>query len=107
MTPLKSIRKNCLWCANNFPAEVRICSCKNCSLFPFRMGKKTKKGSLIKVIKRHCFNCGEGTAQKVRACDLTDCFLFPYRNGESPAHKQLWANRLKRAFPRKKQGLLS
>lgn len=52
------------------------------------MGKKTVKGSLVKVIKKRCLDCcGEGTAQEVRKCDQVDCDVFPYRNGKNPNRK--------------------
>lgn len=37
-TPLKAIRAKCLDCAYN-AAEVRLCPCTDCALYPFRLGK--------------------------------------------------------------------
>lgn len=39
MTPLKAIRAKCLDCCCGQAKGVRLCTCQNCSLFPFRMGK--------------------------------------------------------------------
>jgi len=38
MTPLQSIRKNCLECSNNQPSEVKNCIIKDCHLYAFRLG---------------------------------------------------------------------
>ena len=38
MTPMKAIRANCLDC-NGTPNEVKLCTCKDCPLWPFRLGK--------------------------------------------------------------------
>lgn len=39
MTPLKAIRFKCLDCCGGQANEVRLCSCVDCTLYPFRMGK--------------------------------------------------------------------
>ena len=44
LTPVKAIRAKCLDCCCGHPSEVRICTAKNCSLFPYRMGKRPKTG---------------------------------------------------------------
>ena len=38
MTPMKAIRANCLDC-NGTANEVKLCPCKDCPLWPFRLGK--------------------------------------------------------------------
>jgi hypothetical protein len=38
MSPLKAIREKCLDC-NGSALEVKLCPCKDCSLYPFRFGK--------------------------------------------------------------------
>lgn len=40
MTPIKAIRAKCLDCSANQIVEVRECHIKNCSLWPYRMGKR-------------------------------------------------------------------
>lgn len=37
--PVKAIRAKCLDCCCGNAAEVNLCSCKDCSLYPFRFGK--------------------------------------------------------------------
>ena len=38
LSPLKSIRQKCLDCMYDQPSEVRLCPCKDCALYPYRMG---------------------------------------------------------------------
>ena len=42
MTPIKAIRAKCLDCCCGQLAEVRLCPCDNCPLWPYRMGKRPK-----------------------------------------------------------------
>ena len=105
MTPLKSIRKFCLWCCCDQRAEVRKCTKAperhpkiECPFYLYRFGKRPKiddkpvKGSPMKLIKLKCLDCGNGTAQAVRNCEFKDCPIYPYRNGKNPARKAVWAN---------------
>jgi len=39
ITPLNSIRAYCLWCCCESKKDVRQCSAKCCTLYPFRLGK--------------------------------------------------------------------
>jgi hypothetical protein len=39
-TPMKAIRRKCLDCAGGSSQEVGLCPAHNCSLFPFRFGKR-------------------------------------------------------------------
>lgn len=92
MTPLQSIRKNCLRCANYSPKEVKLCPCVDCDLYHLRMGKKEIKGSAIKRIRQHCLDCQEN-AKAVRFCSHLNCYLYAYRMGKSPAHRKSCLNR--------------
>lgn len=38
LTPLKAIREKCLDCMCDQPGEVRLCTCHDCPLYPYRMG---------------------------------------------------------------------
>ena len=38
MNPMKAIRAKCLDC-NGTASEVKLCPCKGCALWPFRLGK--------------------------------------------------------------------
>lgn len=44
-TPIKAIRKKCLDCCNDQVAEVRHCHKTECTLHPYRMGKRPKVGN--------------------------------------------------------------
>lgn len=37
--PIKAIREKCLDCCGGSTLEVKNCTCENCHLFPFRLGK--------------------------------------------------------------------
>lgn len=37
-TPIQAIRKKCIDCSGGSTKEVRLCPCKDCDLYPFRMG---------------------------------------------------------------------
>ena len=39
LTPIKAIRKYCLDCSGDSVNEVKICPCKDCFLYPYRLGK--------------------------------------------------------------------
>lgn len=39
MTPIKAIRAKCLDCCCGQVNEVKLCSCPDCSLHPYRLGK--------------------------------------------------------------------
>ena len=40
LTPMKAIRKKCIDCCGGSMQEVRFCTCEDCPLFGFRMGKR-------------------------------------------------------------------
>lgn len=42
-TPIKAIRKYCLECSAESVKEVRECHLNNCTLWPYRMGRRPKK----------------------------------------------------------------
>ncbi|MBN1102741.1 MAG: hypothetical protein JXL84_04915 [Deltaproteobacteria bacterium] len=43
LTPLKSIRLNCIECMGFQPSLVRECSSPLCPLYPFRMGRGSRR----------------------------------------------------------------
>ena len=43
LTPVKAIRAKCLDCTNNQYTEIKECNITNCSLHPYRFGKRPKK----------------------------------------------------------------
>jgi len=42
ITPLKAIRLKCLDCTVGQVKEIRECLIKDCTLYPYRMGKRPK-----------------------------------------------------------------
>ena len=45
LSPLKSIRQKCLDCCCGQMAEVKLCPCEDCALYPYRMGHNpSRKG---------------------------------------------------------------
>ncbi len=95
-SPLKSIRKRCIDCAETW-AEVKICnadkdngSIEKCPLFPFRLGKTVKGMSRIKAIYKYCLWCTQskdkrGIEEKCSGdIEKYECPLFPYRFGKNP-----------------------
>jgi len=46
MTPLKSIRKNCLECSAGSAKEVRLCQIEDCPLYRFRFGKNPSRAGI-------------------------------------------------------------
>ena len=55
MTPVQSIRKYCLDCCCGSPKEVRLCPCKDCFLYTFRLGTNSNflKENCEKVKEYH------------------------------------------------------
>jgi len=43
-SPLKAIRNHCLECMGYQAKEVKNCPAKECWLWPYRMGKRPKRG---------------------------------------------------------------
>ena len=44
-TPIKAIRAHCINCCGDQIKEVKYCTVKDCSLYPYRMGHRPKTGS--------------------------------------------------------------
>ena len=40
MTPIKAIRSKCVDCCNGQRTEVKRCPCRDCPLWPYRMGHR-------------------------------------------------------------------
>lgn len=47
LTPMKAIRKKCLDCCCGQRLEVKLCTCKNCPLYVYRMGKRPRDDKSI------------------------------------------------------------
>ena len=90
-TPLQSIRRYCLWCANGQYNEVKFCPDKDCVLWPLRFGKGKKGTRYLRAIRKKCLDCSAFSPQEVRDCSFNEklgtddgCYLFPYRYGKRP-----------------------
>lgn len=46
LTPIKAIRAKCLECSCGQQKEIRLCTIKSCSLYPYRMGHRPKADTL-------------------------------------------------------------
>ena len=55
-TPVKSIRKYCLELCSLTPKEVRLCTCLDCPLYFYRMGKRPSKKTIENVVKHKAKN---------------------------------------------------
>jgi hypothetical protein len=42
LTPIRAIRKHCLDCQGGHYKEVRLCPSADCTLHPYRMGKRPR-----------------------------------------------------------------
>ncbi len=47
LTPIKAIRAKCIDCSCGSLREVRECHMKDCTLWPYRMGKRPKNDKYI------------------------------------------------------------
>lgn len=51
-TPMRAIRRKCLDCVCGSAKEVELCAIEDCSLYPYRFGKRPttiRKTSYVKV----------------------------------------------------------
>ncbi len=80
-TPLRAVRKYCLWCMKENPNEVRLCPSNDCFFYYLRSGKREKKISVMKSIRARCRDCGEGSWQAIKACEFPECPLYTRRSG--------------------------
>jgi hypothetical protein len=49
LTPVKAIRAKCLDCMGGSSKEVKLCNILECSLFPYRLGKRPKQEKRIEI----------------------------------------------------------
>ena len=112
-TPLKAVRRHCLWCCNGSFSEIKLCPAKACPLWPFRHGHRpnaedraavadqrlfplerdltgaTFHGSALRAIRLRCIDCSGNSDVDVRACKFgpghpTPCDLHHFRLGRNP-----------------------
>ena len=99
LTPLRAIRKKCLWCCLDSAKEVRLCAITECTLHPYRLGKRPKRPKRpkgpengngltpVKAIRKKCLDCSAYLPAEVRRCQIRDCVLYEYRMGKNPTLK--------------------
>ena len=86
MTPLKAIRRHCLWCANDQVQEVNLCPAVECPLHAYRFGKmpEIQNPSPLGAIRKRCLDCVAGSYQEVATCATISCTLHMFRFGKNP-----------------------
>lgn len=94
VSPIRSIRKYCLWCCIDSKEEIKLCPIFNCSLHAYRLGKRNSEpaSTPVKAIRMTCLDCSVYSPSEVKNCEHTDCSLFPYRLGKNPNRKGIGGN---------------
>ncbi len=91
LTPLKAIREHCFECSGWSFLERKNCEHTECSLYPYRFGKRPKekpKYTPVRAMRQFCIECA-GTVYKDRElCPANECYLYPYRLGKNPGQKR-------------------
>lgn len=95
LTPLQSIRKECLYCMGGSSQIVNGCETITCTLWPYRTGiiQPGADRRLLRIIRAFCLECVEGYAE-VKNCtgkmiDGHKCNFHQYRLGKRPKmHEQ-------------------
>ena len=97
MTPLRAIRRHCLWCANNQAQEVNLCPATRCPLNPYRSGKMPdiENPSPLGAIRKRCLDCVGGSFQDVSGCTTESCTLHLFRFGKNPNYGEKMRTRAK------------
>lgn len=102
MTPLKAIRKFCVWFAGGaqYAAIGEKCDVPPV-LRPYRFGRMPTKEERaqeprvlkpLAAIKSWCKQCSHCSPGGVEGCDIDDCLLHQYRMGTDPARKGAGGN---------------
>lgn len=100
LTPLKAIRKKCIWCMNDQAYQIRFCTCKDsCTLYPYRLGSVPNPKpalTVLKAIRENCYNCAEFSYEDRQNCDFKEeCPLWPYHLGHNPKRKGIGNENIK------------
>lgn len=97
VSPIKSIRKYCLWCCIDNKKEIKLCPSFECSLHQYRLGKRNSKSAStpVKAIRMTCLDCSVYSPSEVKNCEHTDCPLYAYRLGKNPNRKGIGGKTLK------------
>jgi len=91
LTPLKAIRKYCLWCCLENNTEVKQCPVTSCAIHPYRFGHRNQDAAKTpcKAIKAKCTDCSGFDAKERNNCKFSDCRLYEFRNGHNSAKRNL------------------
>lgn len=112
LTPIKSIRKYCLWCCQGSKMEIKLCTVFDCPLYQYRIGRKIKKSEFrilnpkmtdedfkrivfltpVKAMKSRCEYCSNFKKKGIRNCEFKDCSLYSYRLGKNPSRSGIGGN---------------
>lgn len=111
VSPLRALRRHCLWCCNGSSMEVKLCPAKVCPLWRFRLGRRPTAedkaavadmpiypferptaggeyhkngGTALKAIRRKCCDCSGGSLIGASGCTVRECALHPFRTGRNP-----------------------
>lgn len=84
-TPLRAIRRFCLWCCCDSSNEVTHCPAHECALWEYRAGHRPAQATRtpMRALRAKCLDCVENSAE-VRRCVNDDCPLYVYRTGHRP-----------------------
>jgi hypothetical protein len=84
-TPLRAIRRFCLWCCCDSSNEVTHCSTHGCALWEYRAGRRPQQAILtpLRAVRARCLDCVENSGE-VRRCLSVECPLHVYRMGHRP-----------------------
>lgn len=98
LTPLQSIRKECLNCMGGTSKLVVECETITCVLWSCRTGRIAESADrrLLRVIRQFCLQC-VGSSDEVRKCtgkmlDGIVCSFHQYRRGKRPKKHEQEAN---------------
>ncbi len=102
MTPLKAIRKHCLYCMGGSYQLVRDCQSTACPLYPLRLKRAVKGVGPLRQIRAFCKQC-VGGPYEVKKCDPyfldgETCSLYCYRSGKRPKGAGSFASNLNENF---------
>ena len=80
-TPLKAIRKYCLWDMQGSYKEIERCPEleADCPFLPFRFGEETQENNPLMAIRLVCLHCVGGRWKDIFDCEDKDCSLYSFR----------------------------
>lgn len=112
LSPLRTIRKECLACCGDSSPMVAECRSKTCAFVPYRFGKRPDpeeiggRPSPLHAIREHCQECGGFEVTEIAKCRENGiCRVWQFRTGHSPFRQgksgrdlktlQIWKKRVR------------